>query len=195
MIKRVSNFKAKNVKRWIPFFSQTGTEIWNIIETLGVLPEKIITNIPFEDSERINSKLFAKFSDRIIFLEKKPSVEEYITAIGLPKGTLCTLHGWLRIIPKEVCNRYKFYNGHPGLITKYPDLKGKDPQMRAYLGNYATSGCVLHKVSPEVDNGPILFEKEVLIDRLDVDRYFDILSYASFELWINFFNSIEWSKE
>jgi folate-dependent phosphoribosylglycinamide formyltransferase PurN len=54
---------------------------------------------------------------------------------------IVTLHGWLRVIPAYVCERSRIYNGHPGLITKYPELKGKDPQVRAFIkeGKYPTS--------------------------------------------------------
>ena len=33
--------------------------------------------------------------------------------------------------PGEVCEKRNIYNGHPGLITQYPQLKGKDPQQKA----------------------------------------------------------------
>ena len=45
------------------------------------------------------------------------------------KHDLITLHGYLRIIPENICKQCKhIYNGHPGLINMYPELKGKDPQ-------------------------------------------------------------------
>ena len=47
-------------------------------------------------------------------------------------NTLITLNGWLRIVPPDKCAKYNIYNGHPGLITKYPELKGKDPQQRMW---------------------------------------------------------------
>jgi folate-dependent phosphoribosylglycinamide formyltransferase PurN len=78
------------------------------------------------------------------------------------------------------------YNGHPGLITRYPELKGKDPQMRAFQGEYNTAGCVIHKVTPGVDEGEILMEREVGVRLLDLDGLFHILHKTSVNMWIEF---------
>lgn len=194
-MKKVSNFNIKGVTRWIPFFSQTGLEIYNIIKKTGIKPYRIVTNLDPADADKINSNLFRNYSDLIYFLPNRPTPEEYETVVGSNKGTLITLHGWLRIVPKAVCKKYRIYNGHPGLITKYPELKGKDPQLRSFLGNYETGGSIIHKVTPGVDEGPVLLEKEILFKKYDLDATFRILSHTSLELWIEFFNKIKWSKE
>ena len=85
---------------------------------------------------------------------------------GLYENPIITLHGWLRIMPPEICNRYEIYNGHPGLITKYPELKGKDPQMRAWEGDYEFCGSVLHRVTEGVDEGEIINLKNSRLDEL-----------------------------
>lgn len=194
-MRKVNNFNIKGVERWIPFFSQTGTEIMEIIAFTGIVPEKIITNLDPSDADKINKVLFETFYDRIYFVPNRPSIEEYETLLGNKKGTLVTLHGWLRIVPKAICKEYKIYNGHPGLITKYPELKGKDPQIRAYLGSYSTGGCVIHEVIPEVDEGRILLEKEIIFTKLDLDGIFRNLTNTSFSLWVEFFNRIKWLNE
>lgn len=181
-----------NFKDWVPFFSRTGSEIANIMKKTGKLPARIYTNIPEDKAkEQINSWLYSNHRERIFFLPERPKVKDYLEAFGDDYiGTLITLHGWLRIIPKELCHYYIF-NGHPGLITKYPELVGKDPQMRAYLGNYETGGSVLHRVVPEVDKGPILFEEEVEIKDLNLEETFAILADTSLSTWIKFFEAIQ----
>lgn len=190
MLRKV-NFKIKNVDRWYPFFSQTGTEIMEIISYTGIIPEKIITNLDPSEADKINKTLFATFSDRIFFLPNRPRFEEYNTVIGKAKGALITLHGWLRIVPKDVCKKYKIYNGHPGLITKYPELKGKDPQIRAFMGNYETGGSVVHEVIPAVDEGKVLVSKEILLNGSTLDDTFRILTKTSLDTWCEFFDNVE----
>ena len=86
-------------------------------------------------------------------------------------NAIVTLHGWLRIVPPYVCERSKIYNGHPGLITKYPELKGKDPQEKAFKLKHKTIGCVLHKVSAGVDEGKIVMEERTNAFRPDSYSY------------------------
>ena len=165
------------------FFSQTGSEIATISERLGRWPDKIITNKRPEHLRTISPKLAGK---EIIYLSNKPTVEEYMEVLG-DKPCTITLHGWLRIVPPAVIERYPFiYNGHPGLITKFPALRGKDPQKKAFDLGIPISGCVLHKVTAGVDEGPVLAEKLVEIGFLNLDEVYEKLHEASIELWIDF---------
>ena len=69
--------------RWVAaFFSQTGSEILNIINSTGVAPDVIITNRLRKDgtlknSEIINKELLDRFGSRIVYIPVKPSVEDY----------------------------------------------------------------------------------------------------------------------
>ena len=103
------------------------------------------------------------------------------------ENPLITLHGWLRIVPEEIANKYEVYNGHPGLITLYPDLKGKDPQVKAWEARYKTIGSVIHKVTAGVDEGPVIMERAFNLERLlSLDNTFRILHNISTDLWIKF---------
>ncbi len=168
---------------WITFFSQTGSEIVQISEALGRWPDMIITNRRPKSARTINPKLP---KDKLYFTSNKPEEYEYLHYLRQIKNPIITLHGWLRVLPEGICNKYEIYNGHPGLITRYPELKGKDPQMRAFAGGYNTAGCVIHKVTPGVDEGEVLMESEVGIRLLDLDGLFTILHKTSVNMWIEF---------
>ena len=168
---------------WVTFFSQTGSEIVQISEALGRWPDMIISNRRPADARTISPALP---KDRLYFTSNKPEAYEYLHYLRQAKDPIITLHGWLRVLPEEVCNSYEVYNGHPGLITRYPELKGKDPQMRAFEGDYNTGGCVIHKVTPGVDEGEILMEKEISIRLLDLDGLFLTLHKTSVNMWIEF---------
>lgn len=120
---------------WIAFFSQTGSEIVKVSKLLGKEPDLIITNERPEHLRTVNEGITV-----YVELPNKPTLDDYDLILRAYDNPIITLHGWLRVVPEEICNQYEIYNGHPGLITKYPELKGKDPQERAWEGNYKTAG-------------------------------------------------------
>ena len=169
------------MKFWVALFSQTGSEIHEVSEKVGRYPDMILCNKQ-DDFESINSNLIGKTS--IIFTDKVPTVDQYLQHI--PEDALVTMHGWLRIVPGEVCDKRNIYNGHPGLITKYPELKGKDPQLKAFKLELETSGCIIHKAIAEVDSGNIILEREVPIKGMWLPQVIDRLHDTSVELWCEF---------
>ena len=180
-------------KPWIAFFSQTGAEIADISEDIGRWPDIIITNDRPAHLRTIDERIVKK---GFVTVPNKPTVEElklYLNQL-VPKDTIVTLHGWLRIMPKELCEEFNIYNGHPGLITKYPELKGKDPQVRAYEGikegRYVMAGAVLHKVIPEVDEGKIIAEEYFNGYGLSLEGLFLILKDRSLYMWTNFLKNV-----
>ena len=86
----------------------------------------------------------------------------------------------------ELHNRFEIYNGHPGLITQYPELKGKDPQQKAFDLGLESSGCVIHRVTEGVDEGEILRSRKVSIKGLEIGELFHILHSISVSLWVDF---------
>ena len=176
---------------WVTFFSQTGSEIADIAESLGRWPDRIITNERPEHLRTIDPRIekqgYFTFSN-------KPTVEEYADLLTYFPDAIITLHGWLRIMPPEICERHRIYNGHPGLITEYPELKGKDPQIRAYegikSGKYLTAGAVLHHVTAGVDEGKIIMEEYFNAQGLSLDELFHILRDRSLYMWCNFLKKV-----
>ena len=178
---------------WKAFFSQSGSEINEISNKIGRFPDAIITNKSCEEMDKINPTLLEKAFNRFIFLPKKPTIEEYREAIRFTD--VITLHGYLRIIPSEICSRYRIYNGHPGLITKFPELKGKDPQAKVWYNHaerpYYQHGHVIHEVVPEVDAGKVIAEKEFYSKNIynefdSLNDYISKLHTLAIENWTGF---------
>ncbi len=170
------------VRPWVAFFSQTGSEIANLSEQIERWPDVIVVNE--RNVERvIDSRLQSK---KVIFVSNRPSITELYNILQWFENPIVTLHGWLRIMPPEICETYEIYNGHPGLITTYPELKGKDPQQRAIDAGHGIVGCVLHEVTAGVDEGRIISNDSFSTCGLDSSDIFRILSETSLKLWINF---------
>lgn len=168
---------------WIAFFSQTGAEICDIAESIGRWPDRIITNKRPDHLRTIDSRIP---TERLFWTENKPELHEYTWLLSEYQNPIITLHGWLRVMPEEICSNYNIFNGHPGLITEYPELKGKDPQIRAFEGKYKIAGCVLHRVIPKVDEGKIIAEERFNADGIELNELFRILKDRSLYMWIQF---------
>ena len=183
------------MREWCGLFSQTGSDLYTVSSDLGVYPRAVITNN--QDLDNINKQLLAQTRFREIKLNEtiwytlpsKPSVEDYDSIFSKFNNPIITLHGFLRIVPKEMCEKYEIYNLHPGLITKYPSLKGYNPQERAFRENYKTTGCVIHRVIPEVDAGKILLSQGVSIEGLNLHGVYEALHDTALDLWKSFFNA------
>ena len=141
---------------WIAMFSQTGNEILKLSSAINRSPNFIIGNHRDNTIPKINSRI----ESSTVYVSNKPTAEELTVIFDTFENPIITLHGWLRIIPAEVCGRYEIYNGHPGYIVDYPELKGLNPQDKVskYIKDYREIGSVVHEVVPEVDAGAIITE-------------------------------------
>lgn len=167
---------------WIALFSQTGSEINELSKLIGIKPSLLISNNIDESKYKINTELL---KDNGLLQCKHNDVVEYLMTSNYfkPEETLVTLHGYLRIIPPQMCEKYQIFNGHPGLITEYPELKGKDPQERI-TSEMTHIGSVVHRVTEGVDEGEILSVHSVENTGGD---YYNVLKQTSLEAWRKYF--------
>ena len=72
------------------------------------------------------------------------------------------LAGFMRILPLHFVERWegRIVNIHPSLLPKY---KGLDTHRKALDAGDAVAGCSVHVVTPELDDGPVLGQTEVVI--------------------------------
>lgn len=180
------------MRPWVTFFSQTGSEIYNLSNTIGRYPDAVITNK--SDIDTINDKLLhlirfreQKLNKPVFYqISQKPTLGDYENILKEFTNPLITLHGYLRILPKEICDSYEIYNLHPGLIDRFPELKGYNPQERAFTGGYKNAGCVIHKVTPGVDEGEIVASGEIGIEDMSLTEVYNALHDCALETWKNF---------
>lgn len=167
--------------RWIALFSHTGSEIINVSRSLGRVPNLIVTN---KSPEKVSPEI--KQLSEITYVPAKLTSREYQSF--LDTDAVVTLHGWMRIVPPDICNRHEIYNLHPGLITRYPELKGKDPQSRVLNGNktYEHIGCVIHEVTSELDAGRVLMESSTCNDLRTDESIYQKLHGIAHGMWVDF---------
>ena len=175
----------KVLSNWGVLVSQTGSEVIAISEKLGILPSLIVTNRVTKISEK-NMRIFGKNNVEIVVLPNKPTLEQYLRS-GLLEKELVTLHGFLRIIPEGFFPHFKgeMYNGHPGLITLYPELKGfnKQEDIAGNQKKYPYCGSVVHKVIPELDSGEVVAAEMIVNSAHTIDEAYALLRETSLSSW------------
>lgn len=76
---------------------------------------------------------------------------------------LICLAGFMRLLSADFIAHWEdmIINIHPSLL---PDYKGLDTHARAIADGAQKAGCSVHFVVPEMDAGPIILQKEVVIE-------------------------------
>lgn len=117
---------------------------------------------------------------------KNPSIEIYHRIFK--DADIITLHGYMKIIPNEICQMYNIYNLHPAPINIYPQLKGKDPVKRILSNRqkYTRCGSVIHKVIGKVDQGTIIMDHHRNIYGKSNEQVQTLIKDISLSLWIQF---------
>ena len=174
----------RNDRPWIALFSQSGSEIVAIAEAIGIWPDFIYTDN--KDKKSWHSKLQRHSS---VFMEKPKDIHKVVQSnvqmLQCWRGdSVVTLNGFLRIMPML---SVEMYNGHPGDIVLYPELKGKDPQKKALDLKLPSTGCVIHKATEVVDSGEVLsYNTYYMQGDETVDILVDRLRDISVNMWTEF---------
>jgi phosphoribosylglycinamide formyltransferase-1 len=176
---------------WTVFISQTGSEVLNISMKLGIVPKVLVTNNIKKLSTHVRHYL--EYQGCIIKeIPFNPVLADY-SQEEILNSDLITLHGFLRVLPEDFINEFKgsIINGHPALITKYPELKGLNKQEDVFYHKekYPLMGSVIHNVTSVLDDGEVLFEVSVRNDVESLEDAYAKLKKTSFDTWDIFFKN------
>ncbi|MGB0334641.1 MAG: phosphoribosylglycinamide formyltransferase [Opitutales bacterium] len=90
----------------------------------------------------------------------------FIERIRTFSPKLIVLAGFMRIIRRPFIEAFegKMINLHPSLLPSFPGIDGIQ---QAFDFGVRVTGCTVHWVTPELDAGPIIDQKEIRIDQSD----------------------------
>jgi len=85
------------------------------------------------------------------------------------KVELILLIGFMRILSSDFCNEWsgKILNVHPSLLPKYAGGMDTNVHEEVLKNNDKETGCTIHLVTNEVDEGPIIIQKKCIVDSDD----------------------------
>lgn len=104
--------------------------------------------------------------------------EHYIAAITACRPDLIVLAGFMRVLKPRFLDAFagRIINLHPSLLPSFPGLDGIG---QAWRRGVKISGCTVHRVTPEVDGGPILDQAAVRIEENDTIETFAAKIHAA----------------
>ena len=103
------------------------------------------------------------------FRDKYDFDEEILKLIEPYNLTLICLAGYMKILSKQFIDQFpgKIINIHPSLLPKY---KGLNTHRRAIENKETITGCTVHYVNENLDDGEIILQKEVMINNNDTEH-------------------------
>lgn len=107
-------------------------------------------------------------STSLIIKKRGESRENYdkklineILNIGIEPDLICLI-GWMKILSSKFLNKFsnKIYNVHPSLLPNFAGGMDLDVHNAVLMSGVKESGCTIHKVTEDLDNGPIIIQKK-----------------------------------
>lgn len=95
-----------------------------------------------------------------------PGEERFIAAIRETGADLIVLAGFMRVLKPGFLAAFagKIINLHPSLLPSFPGLDGIG---QAFRRGVKVTGCTVHRVTQDVDGGPILDQAAVRVEEGD----------------------------
>lgn len=156
-------------KRVAVLISGTGTNLQALINAVNNPAERINAEIILvisnkENVEGLNKAKNANISTKVIPHRSFSSRELFDDAIHAElisyNVEIVCLAGFMRILSKQFIQKWhgRLLNIHPSLL---PSFKGADGVKQALKAGARVTGCTVHFVDEEVDNGAILVQESV----------------------------------
>lgn len=104
--------------------------------------------------------------------KKGQSIENYETKmINILRQydiDLVLLVGYMKIVSPILLSEYPnaILNIHPSLLPKYDNMMDLDIHQQVINNKEYSTGCTLHYVTDKVDSGDILFQRQLILDKL-----------------------------
>ncbi|APC97256.1 phosphoribosylglycinamide formyltransferase [Francisella frigiditurris] len=138
--------------------------------------------------------------ENIFISAKNKTREEYdkIVAdeINKYKPDLILLIGYMRILSKDFVNSFKnkILNIHPSLLPKHPGLMDLAVHQAVIDAKDQETGCTIHEVTEEVDNGKIILQLKCKVDKTDsAEELKEKVQELEKKAWIQVIKN--WKKE
>ena len=151
--------------------SQNGSNMLNIVKACH--EKKIQANVKIVISTNPDSKGLTKLKNfktksKILLLKdfkNKKAYEEKINELFKKNNVnfIC-LAGYMKILERDFLEKWKkrIINIHPSLL---PSFRGLEPQKQAIEKKVKFSGCTVHYVNDNIDDGEIIDQSIVKMDK------------------------------
>ncbi len=155
--------------------STNGTDLQFILDAIsaGTLDANISVVISNKDDSYILKRAQAHNTPNVFINHKNRTRENFDSEMTMilkeHKVELVLLIGFMRILSSDFCNEWsgKILNVHPSLLPKYAGGMDTNVHEEVLKNNDKETGCTIHLVTNEVDEGPIIIQKKCIVDSDD----------------------------
>ncbi|MEZ4104508.1 MAG: methionyl-tRNA formyltransferase [Candidatus Paceibacterota bacterium] len=137
------------------------------LKTAGIIPNLIICNPDRPSGRKMQltpppTKTWAEENNIIVFQPNNYKDEVVKNRLTTENFDLFIVVAYNKILPEWLINlpRYKTINVHPSLL---PKLRGPSPIRSAILNDMRETGVTIMQMDKEMDHGPIIIQKQMLI--------------------------------
>jgi phosphoribosylglycinamide formyltransferase-1 len=147
--------------------STRGTALQGILDAVaaGTLDVEIVLVLSNKQTAPILERA-AKYGVRALFLDPAGLTHEVYDqqvseALREAGAELVLLIGYMRILSAKFVQtwRGKLLNVHPSLLPAFGGLMNRSVHEAVLAAGVSETGCTIHQVTDEVDNGPIVLQK------------------------------------
>jgi phosphoribosylamine--glycine ligase/phosphoribosylaminoimidazole synthetase len=140
--------------------SGNGTSVGKLLSTRPGFVKVIITDR--EDAKIIEKAQYYHVPFVLIPQDGTPRAyyEKIVNILRTFEVELVILSGFMRIVPATLFDEFFTINIHPSLLPKYGSMMDMDIHNTVIENRDLFSGCTLHRVTKDVDEGRILMQKQ-----------------------------------
>ncbi|MCF7831142.1 phosphoribosylglycinamide formyltransferase [Candidatus Gracilibacteria bacterium] len=165
-------------KRVAIFSSSNGTTFQGLLDAKerGRIPnaELCLFITDKKDSGSLQQAKKAKITSiEVLEPKKDQNREDYdrqlINVLREHNPDLILLAGWMRILSPLYCEQFGqiTLNVHPSLLPQFAGLKGDEVHQKVLEYEERYTGCTIHRVSKDVDEGETVLQRKVLVEEND----------------------------
>mgnify|MGYP001157073573 FL=1 len=155
--------------------SGKGSNMLNIVKacengTLNATVKIVISNNPSEGIAKAKKiGIPTKIIETKNFKSKLKFENEITKILKLNEVSIVCLAGFMKTLSKKFVNKWekRLINVHPSLL---PSFKGLNAQLQAIKKGVKYAGCTIHYVSSEIDDGEILDQSVVKVNKNDTEK-------------------------
>ena len=155
--------------------STNGTDLQFILDAIsaGTLNANVSVVISNKEDSYILKRAQAHNTQNVFISHKNKDREDFDSEMTVVlkehKVELILLIGFMRILSSDFCNEWsgKILNVHPSLLPKYAGGMDTNVHEEVLRNNDKETGCTIHLVTNEVDEGPIIIQKKCMVDSDD----------------------------
>ena len=161
------------MKRIVIFASGTGTNAENIIRYFGAsVKASVVLVISNNAQAPVLEKARQLHVPAVCFPDEAfKNGEQILMTLRQYQADLIVLAGFLKLVPSLILNAFprKIINIHPALLPRYggKGMYGMKVHEAVFAANEAETGITVHYVNERFDEGEIIFQKTVTVNKSD----------------------------